>query len=81
MIALVNIPIKNLKCLSVLVLIVLGIKNTPLTYKQVIKSNLICDINLVFVCTIGPYEYDIMEHVRFLSQYWYKDRKIISFGQ
>jgi len=59
-ILLVNTPINNAQGLSVLMGIVLGLKDTPLTAIQVLYSNLICAVTLGFVCAIEPAEDGIM---------------------
>ena len=57
---LVNTPINNAQGLSVLVGLLLGLEETPLSSIQVLYSNLICAVTLGFICAVEPSEPGIM---------------------
>lgn len=57
---LVNTPINNSQGLSVLVGLLVGLQDTPITAIQILYSNFICAVTLGFVCAIEPAEDGIM---------------------
>jgi len=57
---LVNTPINNSQGLSVLIGLLVGLPNTPITAIQILYSNFICAVTLGFVCAIEPAEDGIM---------------------
>jgi len=57
---LVNTPINNSQGLSVLIGLLIGLPNTPITAIQILYSNFICAVTLGFVCAIEPAEDGIM---------------------
>merc|ERR1712085_157718 len=58
---LVNTPINNSQGLSVLIGLLIGLPNTPITAIQILYSNFICAVTLGFVCAIEPAEDGIMD--------------------
>jgi len=58
---LVNTPINNAQGLSVLIGLLIGLPNTPITAIQILYSNFICAVTLGFVCAIEPAEDGIMD--------------------
>merc|ERR1712161_57689 len=58
---LVNTPINNSQGLSVLIGLLVGLPNTPITAIQILYSNFICAVTLGFVCAIEPAEDGIMD--------------------
>jgi len=57
----INTPINNSQGLSVLMALVFGMKQTPLTAIQVLYCNLICAVTMGFVAAVEPAEDGIME--------------------
>lgn len=57
----INTPINNAQGLSVLVALIFGMKQTPLTAIQVLYCNLICAVTMGFVAAVEPAEDGIME--------------------